>query len=58
MSKNLFLERKALPKEIKQRMTVFITDGAERTSLAIARSLGKKGIEVHVGESYDYKRRR
>jgi len=33
-------------------MTVFVTDGAERTSLAIARSLGKKGIEAHVGESY------
>jgi len=35
-------------------MTVFITDGAERTSLAIARSLGKEGIEVHVGESYRF----
>jgi predicted ATP-grasp superfamily ATP-dependent carboligase len=35
-------------------MRVFITDGAERTSLAIARSLGKKGIEVHCGESYRY----
>lgn len=35
-------------------MTVFITDGAERTSLAIARSLGKKGIEVHCGESYRF----
>lgn len=35
-------------------MTVFITDGAERTSLAIARSLGKKGIEVHNGESYRF----
>jgi predicted ATP-grasp superfamily ATP-dependent carboligase len=35
-------------------MTVFVTDGAERTSLAIARSLGKKGIEVHVGESYHF----
>lgn len=33
-------------------MKVFITDGAERTSLAIARSLGGKGIEVHCGESY------
>lgn len=33
-------------------MTVFVVDGAERTSLAIARSLGKKGIEVHCGESY------
>jgi len=51
VSKNLFLcgvpphhpaspvgaYRKALPKEIKQIMTVFVTDGAERTSLAIAR---------------------
>ena len=35
-------------------MTVFVTDGAERTSLAIARSLGKKGIEVHCGESYRF----
>lgn len=35
-------------------MTIFVTDGAERTSLAIARSLGKKDIEVHVGESYRF----
>ena len=35
-------------------MTVFVTDGAERTSLAIARALGKEGIEVHVGESYRF----
>ena len=35
-------------------MTVFVTDGAERTSLAIARSLGKKDIEVHSGESYRF----
>lgn len=35
-------------------MTVFVTDGAERTSLAIARSLGKRGIEVHSGESYRF----
>lgn len=35
-------------------MRVLILDGAERTSLAIARSLGKKGIEVHCGESYRY----
>lgn len=33
-------------------MKIFIADGAERTSLAIARSLGKRGIEVHCGESY------
>lgn len=35
-------------------MRVFVADGAERTSLAIARSLGKKGIEVHSGESYHF----
>jgi len=35
-------------------MTVFVTDGAERTSLAIARSLGKEGIEAHVGGSYRF----
>ena len=35
-------------------MTVFVTDGAERTSLAITRSLGRKGIEVHSGESYRF----
>ncbi|MBP2133113.1 putative ATP-grasp superfamily ATP-dependent carboligase [Methanomicrobium sp. W14] len=35
-------------------MRVFIADGAERTSLAIARSLGKRGIEVHCGESYRF----
>lgn len=33
-------------------MTVFVADGAERASLAIARSLGKRGIDVHCGESY------
>jgi predicted ATP-grasp superfamily ATP-dependent carboligase len=31
---------------------VFVVDGAERTSLAIARSLGRRGIEVDCGESY------
>jgi predicted ATP-grasp superfamily ATP-dependent carboligase len=35
-------------------MKVFIADGAERTSLAIARSLGRKGIEVHCGETYPH----
>jgi predicted ATP-grasp superfamily ATP-dependent carboligase len=35
-------------------MTVFIADGAERASLAITRSLGKRGIEVHCGESYRF----
>jgi predicted ATP-grasp superfamily ATP-dependent carboligase len=35
-------------------MTVFLTDGAERTSLAIARSLGREGIDVHNGESYRF----
>ncbi len=35
-------------------MSVFVADGAERTSLAIARSLGEKGIEVHCGESYPF----
>jgi predicted ATP-grasp superfamily ATP-dependent carboligase len=33
---------------------VFVTDGAERTSLAIARSLGRAGIEVHCGESHRF----
>jgi predicted ATP-grasp superfamily ATP-dependent carboligase len=47
-------ENQRKSKEIKQIMTVFVTDGAERTSLAIARSLGKKGIEVHCGESYRF----
>ena len=35
-------------------MTVFVTDGAERTSLAITRSLGKVGIDSHSGESYRF----
>ncbi len=33
-------------------MRVFVTDGGERASLAIARSLGRRGIEVHSGEHY------
>lgn len=33
-------------------MKVFVADGGERTSLAIARSLGRKGIEIHCGERY------
>ena len=37
-----------------ETMTVFVTDGAERTSLAITRSLGRKGISVHGGESYRF----
>lgn len=35
-------------------MKALVVDGAERSSLAIARSLGKKGIEVHSTESYRY----
>jgi len=35
-------------------MTVFVADGAERASLAIARSLGRRGVEVHCGESYRF----
>ena len=30
---------------------VFVTDAADRISLAITRSLGRKGIEVTVGDS-------
>ncbi len=35
-------------------MTVFVTDGAERTSLAITRSLGKVGADIHSGEGYHF----
>ncbi len=35
-------------------MRVFVADGVERSSLAIARSLGRKGIEVHCGESFPF----
>ncbi|WP_153020013.1 carboxylate--amine ligase [Methanoculleus horonobensis] len=33
-------------------MKVFVADGAMRSSLSIVRSLGSKGIEVDVGETY------
>ncbi|MDC4203646.1 MAG: hypothetical protein MPW17_20085 [Candidatus Manganitrophus sp.] len=32
-------------------MKVFVTDGAQNHALAVARSLGAKGVEVVVGES-------
>ena len=35
-------------------MNVFVADGAERTSLAITRSLGSKNIDVHSGECYRF----
>lgn len=33
-------------------MKVFVTDGGERASLAVVRSLGRSGVEVHAGEHY------
>ncbi len=33
---------------------VFVTDGRSLAALAIARSLGEKGIEVHCGEEFRY----
>lgn len=33
-------------------MTVLVLDGGHRSSLAIARSLGRQGVDVHVGEHY------
>lgn len=35
-------------------MRVLVTDGAERASLVVTRSLGKRGIDVTVGESYNH----
>ena len=34
--------------------SVFITDGRSLAALAIARSLGSKGIEVHLGEEFNH----
>ncbi|UCG69424.1 MAG: ATP-grasp domain-containing protein, partial [Thermoplasmata archaeon] len=34
-------------------MTVLVLDGAERASLSMVRSLGKRGVNVHVGEFYE-----
>lgn len=36
------------------REKVLVTDGRSLATLAIARSLGSKGIEVHVGEEFRY----
>ena len=33
---------------------VFVTDGRSLATLAIARALGSNGLEVHVGEEFDY----
>ena len=33
-------------------MTVLVLDGEHRSSLAIVRSLGRRGVDVHVGEHY------
>jgi predicted ATP-grasp superfamily ATP-dependent carboligase len=35
-------------------MKVLVTDGAERASLAVTRSLSRRGIDVTVGESYGH----
>lgn len=35
-------------------MSVLVTDGAERASLAVTRCLGARGIDVAVGEGYKY----
>lgn len=34
------------------QMTVLVLDGGHRSSLAIVRSLGQRGVDVHVGEHY------
>ena len=34
-------------------MKILVTDGNQRSTLAVTRSLGMKGIDVIVGESHD-----